>query len=361
MSCEKRKVYLIRHGEPEFAGGRRVCLSTDELELSVQGRMRAALTAAAIPKVTQVFCSPLVRARQTAQQISDDAKITEELREIGMGSWDGLAFDEIKKRWPELYEMRGVAPFDCVPEGAEAPADCLSRAEKGLVKCLEGSRGDIAVVAHSGVNRLLLCKLEGRQMNDFLKIPQPYGCINTLVWDGERFSAETTGEQPHPSLTEETCLRLLKAAKTPDKVVEHALAVTGLSQRVGEALVSRGYDIDLPLLRAAALMHDVARTERNHARLGGEWLTALGYPEVGQIIERHHDLPEQFELSPNESAVLFLADKLTQGSERVTIDERFSESYKKCTTDEARRSHDRRYAQAKRVESMMIGAAKDVI
>ena len=60
-------LYLIRHGEPEFPGGLRLCLGRTDLPLSILGRLQAALTAAGLRgRVSAVYSSPLKRAAETA-------------------------------------------------------------------------------------------------------------------------------------------------------------------------------------------------------------------------------------------------------------------------------------------------------
>ena len=79
----------------------------------------------------------------------------------------------------------------------------------------------------------------------------------------------------------------------------------------------------------------------------------LGYPDAAEIIETHHDLPEEAMQSPCAQAVLYLADKQTKGTQRVSVGARFAESLAKCETEEARQNHARRYEQAKRVERLL--------
>lgn len=355
QSAVPRRLYLLRHGEPDAPA--HTCLGARDVPLSRLGRMRAALAAAELPRVTQVFCSPLLRARETAAALPGAAETADGLRELGMGSWESLPFDVIRARWSALYEKRGETPFDCVPEGGEAPADCLARAREALADCLARSRGDIAVVAHAGVNRLLLCALAGRPMNEFLRIPQPCGCVNTLLWDGERLTAERIAAQPRPAPTEALCERLLAAAGTPEAVRAHARAVAARAQELAEALAAHGYALDGAALYAAALLHDLARPEEDHARLGAAWLRALGYPELGALVAEHHDLPAECERVPGESAVLYLADKQVCGTERVNCAQRFAASRAKCETAEARESHERRFRQTEHVERMIYAAA----
>ncbi len=349
-----RTVYLLRHCEPELPAEGPVCLGATDVPLSALGRMRAALLAETLPEVTRVFTSPLCRARETAEALGRGAETVEDLRELGMGCWEGLSFDEIRRRFPALYEKRGREPFTCFPEGGEAPADCRRRARTALEECLGRSSGDIAVVAHAGVNRLLLCALSGRDGNEFWRLPQPLGCVSTLRLDGSAWTIERLAALPDPPpLTPELCERLLDAAGTPEPVRAHARAVAARAEELAAALKEHGYALDAALLRAAALLHDVARTETEHARTGAAWLRALGYPRAAEAVESHHELSPEHERLPDEAAVLYLADKQTRGTERVTLEARFASSYEKCKTDEARENHARRFAQAKRVERML--------
>ena len=64
-----KKVYLIRHGLPDFPGGRGMCIGTTDIPMGEVGFAQAAQMAEKLPAVTAVFSSPLIRAVQTAQPI----------------------------------------------------------------------------------------------------------------------------------------------------------------------------------------------------------------------------------------------------------------------------------------------------
>ena len=58
-------------------------------------------------------------------------------------------FDEIRKRWPDIYEARGMNPDYPIP-GAETPLHLVTLSQ-AIHKILRSSEGDIAVVAHTDV------------------------------------------------------------------------------------------------------------------------------------------------------------------------------------------------------------------
>lgn len=195
-----RRIYLIRHGEPASPTGERVCLSCTDLPLNQQGREQGeALQAyfANIP-LAGVYSSDLLRAKETARFLTPQVTAAPELRELGVGCWEGLSFREIRERYAEEYALRGENPAEYVMSGGERPADCRDRALNALLRILAETEGDIAVVAHAGVNRLILCDLLGLELREFLTIPQPYGCINCLREDGGVLVAETVGLVPKP-------------------------------------------------------------------------------------------------------------------------------------------------------------------
>ncbi len=74
----------------------------------------------------------------------------------------------------------------------------------------------------------------------------------------------------------------------------------------------RGLHLNRPLLRAAALLHDIKRKEPHHARAGSTYLKSLGFFRVAHLVARHMTLT-QLTSDITEAEVLFLADKLCQG------------------------------------------------
>ena len=335
-----RKVYLVRHGHPDIPLGARWCLGLTDTPLGTVGRMQAALLPF-MPELLKkpVYSSWLSRAVETARPLCREPRIRDGLQEQDLGEWDGLPFTEIMVRWPELYEAREKNP-DIWPESAESTESVRKRMQAAVLACLKETDGNIVIVSHKSA----IASLTGQR-------PKLLHCsVSTLEWDGEALTPVEVGRMPHPELTEEVCLALLNAAGTPEHVVAHCRAVADKALQLADRAEAAGAAPDRGLLFAAALLHDIARTEPDHAALGAAWMRTLGYPKVAEIIAQHHDY-EGEEL--NEAALLYLADKYMQGDREATLEERFAGSRQRCTTDEALRAHDRRFETAKRIEKLL--------
>ena len=67
--------------------------------------------------------------------------------------------------------------------------------------------------------------------------------------------------------------------------------MAGLAARIGDELVGAGFNVDLALVEAGALLHDLGRSVTHgtgHGAVGGELAGGLGLPiAVVRIIERH--------------------------------------------------------------------------
>jgi len=118
------------------------------------------------------------------------------------------------------------------------------------------------------------------------------------------------------------CRELLARLGTPAPVVAHSLAVADVARRLGAALRTSGGCLDVKLLEAAALLHDIARVAPAHAAAGAAALDAEGYPRVAAVARYHMQLPGPPPDLPGEREVLYLADKLTEGSRIVDLEGR---------------------------------------
>lgn len=156
-----KKVYMIRHGMPDFPDGKRMCLGTTDIPLGPEGLEQAKNMAAQLPAVTAVFSSPLLRAVQTAQAIGMPITILPDLREMDAGQWDGLTFEQIRLHYADLFAARGKDPT-LPPPGAEDEEASLIRFRSAMEEAAQLSRGDFAVVSHGGIAARFLRSISGQ-------------------------------------------------------------------------------------------------------------------------------------------------------------------------------------------------------
>lgn len=178
-----KRVFLIRHGLPDFPDRKRMCLGRTDLPLCPEGFAQAEEMAATLPPVTGVYSSPLIRAVQTAQAIGLPVTILNDLQELSAGDWDGLTFDEIRLRYPELYAARATDRTLPLP-GAEDNEAGLTRFQRAMACAASTAAGDLAVVAHGGVIALFLQSLSGRWYKP------GYAQIIPLIWNNGTFIIE---------------------------------------------------------------------------------------------------------------------------------------------------------------------------
>jgi len=358
-------VYLVRHGEPEFPGGERRCIGRTDSPLNERGRRQAADLAFYFSgrNIKSVYHSYLSRAKKTAELLSNDNYPlfqTDGLEEIAMGEWENLTFQEIREKYPEIYEKRGKDIMHTTPPGGENFTEALSRFSRAVKRIIDKDKdaGDIVIVGHAGVNKVFLCETLALNYNEMPEMPQPYGCVNTLAVKGSGLSVESYGRMPLDTPDEDECNYLLKQYKTPDKVVAHCMAVSRKAVQIAESL-KPDCPLDLKLAKSAALLHDIARTEESHAKAGFNYLLKCGYPRVANVVFAHHKLePEDLE-TITESTIVFYADKLICGTEEVTLEERFSKSRGKCLTPEAQISHKLQYDQAQKARELVDKFSRD--
>ena len=312
---------FIRHAKPDIPAGRRRCIGRTDIPLGPLGRMQAYLLSQSL-HVERVYSSPLMRAVETASFIADEVITVPGLEEAYCGEWDGLYFEEIEERWPELYRVRGLDQSIQMP-GGEPLSEARDRFASALAQIPEGS----IVVAHN----MVICEHLGAEPGTRF----PYAGI---IKDGEASSAR-------PDMTPKLARGMREASGLLTKIQLHCDAVAEEALRL-----AGGRGLNEELIECAAILHDIARLESNHEAVGGQWLRELGYPEIGEIISQHGTLEN--DSIADEAAAVFLADKYMSNTEKVSIDERYDRTAHKCTTPEAMEKHERSRAMAKRVEKL---------
>ena len=132
-----------------------------------------------------------------------------------------------------------------------------------------------------------------------------------------------------PSQTE--CRALLTIFGVDERIILHGRAVARVAVGLGELLNRAGCRLDLPLLAATGLLHDLARQEPDHAMSGARILREQGFASAARIIASHMDLIVNESRPVCEAEVLYLADKLVCGERKVSLMERFRPALERHT------------------------------
>ena len=96
----------------------------------------------------------------------------------------------------------------------------------------------------------------------------------------------------------EECFRLLEREGVPGHVVEHSMVVADVAVLLGNHLNAAGESLDVAVLRAGGLLHDVAKHHSfggkgDHAEMGAALLEGMGLDRLGEIVRYHVRLPEK--------------------------------------------------------------------
>ena len=191
------KIYLIRHGETEGADARRYKGHID-VPLSENGIEQVRRLSQYLSRnpesgtrnpVQAVYTSTLSRAVKSAEIIAEPyglkPVVVEDLKERGFGVWEGMSFDEIKEQYPDAFTAWAENPLKFSPMEGESTLDVKDRALRVFNEITEKHNGDsIAIVAHGGINRVILCELLGIPLENIFRIEQDFAALNVIeLWD----------------------------------------------------------------------------------------------------------------------------------------------------------------------------------
>ena len=405
-----RRIYLIRHGMPEKSTSEKVYIGVTDIPLSTRGSAEAAqhgryfLHHLSATTTVRILTSPLQRCRQTAEEIyrvlSDggiklsEPSVVEALHEIGLGEWEGKRVQEIRERFPEMYEARGRALGTYHTPGGESFLEAGVRFQNAIEAYLPDldESESLLIVAHAGVIRAYLSLLTGRELDHLMDIPLPYASVTELLLNSEGTCVvpDCIGVRPEELLDAAEITRLYQKYETPPRVIRHMRKVAELAMQLMDGIQMRGTEIRsidatgedtvsapsdscvlavemekaavMPGLNRvrvmkACLLHDLCRAEKEHARVSAEAIRKEGYPAIAALVAGHHEAAysEREAQEPlTEAEILFYADKRVQEDVLVSVEERFRESRKKCRSPEACAKHDAMLAKTLKIEKKIL-------
>lgn len=144
-----------------------------------------------------------------------------------------------------------------------------------------------------------------------------------------------------PAPPDMRCLELWDQFAMLPHIREHSLAVAQVATHLALTAKSKGLPVDVQLVRASALLHDIAKTYTighggNHSQLGGAWMQEiLGNPLLAMGITHHVHWPWPVDAKAHflPMAIIY-ADKRVMHNRIVALDERFEDLYARYGTTE---------------------------
>lgn len=200
------RLFLIRHGATAANLQRPYILQGRTLNgpLSETGITQAQATRDFLQSfpLSSVHCSPMLRAKQTAEIIAEPHKLPlemhDDLIEVHVGDWESMSWDKIMEANPEQYEQFMASPGTTPYLGGESYHDVCQRAFPAFEAIAQQHLGkSIAVVAHNVVNRSILSHLLGIEINKAKDIVQKNCCVNVIDYKQGTWSVATLNSAFH--------------------------------------------------------------------------------------------------------------------------------------------------------------------
>jgi Fructose-2,6-bisphosphatase len=196
---------IVRHGQTAWNQQRKIQGITD-IPLNDVGRFQVRCLAEYIKKhyrVDAVYSSPLKRARETAQICAEPfdipVQLTDELREIRLGDWEGLTFDEIQRTHPKELELWEKEPHVCViPGDSETISDIAIRL-RGLIERLkelhESNNETVLCITHHTPARLIIADSMGLGIKGMSHLRINNASLNVFDWTPDQTLLYTLNER----------------------------------------------------------------------------------------------------------------------------------------------------------------------
>lgn len=198
------RLYLVRHGETE-SNRLGLALGRDDVPLNERGRWQAERLGRALASepLAAVYASPLVRALDTARAVAEPhgltVEIDERLVEMEIGEVDGLSFDEVRKRYPDLLAAWAgeQGPTRAMP-GGERLLDVQERAWQAVSELAARNADEsIAVVTHNFVILSVLARALGIELSQFRRLRHAVAAVSVLDFSPKRVMAVRLNDTCH--------------------------------------------------------------------------------------------------------------------------------------------------------------------
>lgn len=176
------KVQLIRHPQTDWNAARRYQGLSDR-PWSDQGNTRAQQIVEKFRSSSfdHVLSSPRQHARQLAEQLSTSPKQDPRWAEINHGKWEGLTYNEVSRKFPDIVDHRFADPQHCKSHGGQSLNELQQQVGAAWDELLQQTRHqNIAIITHATPIQLILCRITGLPIEQHWQFRIDCGSINSL-------------------------------------------------------------------------------------------------------------------------------------------------------------------------------------
>ena len=180
------RLHLLRHGQVEGFKNKRYNGQGD-ICLTELGRQQSVAFAGRLQHLdlSGIYSSDLSRCRFAADQIAllqkQQPQYREELRELHIGDWEGQTWRQLQRDYPDLWQARLDDIVNVAPPSGESLLQLAQRLRPVIKQIISDHvGGEIVIVAHGGVNRVVLLDAIGAPLERLFHIEQDFGCHNII-------------------------------------------------------------------------------------------------------------------------------------------------------------------------------------
>jgi len=150
-------------------------------------------------ELSAIYSSSSLRALRTAELIKGKRTLDiipeDNLREINLGSWEGMSYSEIENLYPEKFDRFWNYPDQYVPLDGETYEALVKRISNKMEEIAKKHQGEtVLIVAHGVVIRTLYTYFRNQSIRDIIHSPRPkpaclcmvekeYGIWNIMKWN----------------------------------------------------------------------------------------------------------------------------------------------------------------------------------
>ena len=145
------------------------------------------------------MCSPLQRARRTAELVQPPAPVTVEsrLREMSFGVWEGKSVAQLRAEGGETFAAAERLGVDFHPPGGESPRIAMARIADWAREIAESGEPVVAV-SHKAAIRALLALATGWDMTGRQPVKLDWKCLHFFTAHGD---GKVTLDRPNVPLS----------------------------------------------------------------------------------------------------------------------------------------------------------------